>query len=223
MMTTIQHITARALPLLLPVIMLAFPLTVAAGPVPEGKWAVLTFDSAKTSIIFSLTGWPHDTHGTFKLKRGRIRVDPATGKMDGSIVVDAASGNSGEVIRDARMRSSILDTSRFPDITFAPQQVLSHGNPQGEFPVKVRGIMSLHGTQHEFTMDARIHRDADDANQVTIHSDFVIPYVDWGLENPSILMFTVSKNVDLDVTTVAHLSWLEAPASSVHADPETPP
>jgi polyisoprenoid-binding protein YceI len=215
MMTTIRYIGARALPLLLPLILLAFPSTAAAGQPPHGRWAVLTFDPAKTSIIFSLTGWPHNTHGTFRLKRGLMRVDPATGKMDGSIVVDAASGDSEEPIRDARMRSGILDAGRFPDISFAPQQVLSHGDPQGEFPVKVRGIMSLHGTQHEFTIDARVHRDAD---EVTIHCNFVIPYVDWGLENPSILMFTVSKNVDLDVTTVAHLSWLALPPSPAHAD-----
>lgn len=213
-MTAIGRFAAGALLLLLPIVMPALPLTAANGQVPAGKWAVLTFDPAETSLSFSLTGWPHDTHGTFKLKRGLIRVDPASGKMDGSIIADAASGSSGVSLRDARMRSSILDTARFPDIAFAPRQVISHGNPPGEFPVKVRGIMTLHGVQHEFAIDAQIHRDA---NRVRIESDFVIPYVEWGLENPSILMFTVSKNVDLHVTSVAHLSWVDAPASALHA------
>lgn len=215
-MKTIKRFAAGALLLLLPVVMPALPLTAANGQVPAGKWSVLTFDPAETSLSFSLTGWPHDTHGTFKLKRGVIRVDPATGKMDGSIIADAASGSSGVSLRDARMRSSILDAARFPDITFAPQQVIGYGNRPGEFQVKVRGIMTLHGFQHEFTIDARVHRDA---NRVRIESDFVIPYVEWGLENPSILMFTVSKNVDLQVTSVAHLSWIDAPTASLHADP----
>jgi polyisoprenoid-binding protein YceI len=179
-------------------------LALAAEPIPEGRVAVLKFDPAKTAIAFSLSGWPHDTHGTFKLMRGLVRIYPATGKMDGMVVVDASSGNSGETIRDARMSAGILEAPRFPEISFAPQQVQSHGDPQGEFAVKVRGLMSLHGIQHDFTVDALVRRGANDA---AIHCSFVIPYVEWGLKDPSILLFKVSKEVRLDLTTSARLSW----------------
>jgi hypothetical protein len=47
---------------------------------------------------------------------------------------------------------------------------------------------------------------------VTIHCNFAIPFVEWGLEDPSILMFKVSKEVDIDVKIKAHLSWLAATA-----------
>jgi polyisoprenoid-binding protein YceI len=173
--------------------------------IPSGKVAVLELDSAKTNIAYSLSGWPHNTHETFKLKHGLIRIDPATGKMNGVITVDAASGTSGEMIRDTRMRSSILEASRFPEISFAPQRVVSHGNLQGTFPVKVQGLLSLHGTQHEYTFDASVSGAADTA---TIHCTFAVPYVDWGLEDPSILMFKVSKQVIVDVTANARLSWI---------------
>jgi polyisoprenoid-binding protein YceI len=185
-------------------IVLVCPLAMAVGPIREGKVAVLELDPARTAIAFSLTGWPHDTHGTFKLKRGLVRIYPATGKMDGIVIVDASSGNSGETMRDARMRSSILEVSRFPEISFAPQKVESHGDPQGEFPVKVRGLLSLHGAQHDFTVDALV---SHEANSTTIHCSFVIPYVEWGLEDPSILIFKVSKEVRVDLTTDARLSW----------------
>ncbi len=190
--------------LALTLIVLVRPLAMAVGPIPEGKVAVLELDPARTAIAFSLTGWPHDTHGTFRLKRGLIRIYPATGKMDGIIIVDASSGNSGEPMRDARMSSSILEASRFPEISFAPQQVESHGDPQGEFPVKVRGLLSLHGAQHDFTVDALV---SHGANNTTIHCSFVIPYVEWGLEDPSVLIFKVSKEVRVDLTTDARLSW----------------
>ena len=181
------------------------PRARAVDPIPAGKVAVLELDPAKTSIAFLLTGWPHDTHGTFKLKRGLIRIYPATGTMDGIVIVDASSANSGVRMRDERMRSSILEASRFPEISFAPQQVESHGTPQGEFPVKVRGLLLLHGTRHDFTVDALVTRGA---NNTTIHCTFVIPYVEWGLEDPSILMFKVSEKVLIDVTTTARLSWI---------------
>ncbi|MGO9267192.1 MAG: hypothetical protein ACLQBA_20330 [Candidatus Binataceae bacterium] len=38
----------------------------------------------------------------------------------------------------------------------------------------------------------------------------MIPYVAWGLEDPSIMMFKVAKEVAIDVTTVGHLSWQPA-------------
>ena len=188
------------------VLMLAVAARAAQdNSVPPEKWAALTFDPATTTIDYTLTGWPHLTQGTFKLKHGMIRVDPATGKMDGAIVVDAASGNSGHSVRDWRMKSSILDVARYPDVIFDPQQVVGHGAPTGEFPVVVRGVMTLHGTSHPFTIHATVQRQG---NTVTIHSDFVIPYVAWGMENPTILFFTVAKKVDLQVTAVTHLTWV---------------
>ena len=184
-------------------------LATAADSVPQGKFAVLELQPAKTTIAYSLKGWPHHTQGTFALEHGVIRLYPQTGKMDEIIIVDAASGNSGHPVRDERMKSSILEVDRFPDISFAPQQVVSHGNVQGEFPVTVRGLMLLHGAQHDFTIKASVRRDG---NNVTIHCNFAIPFVEWGLEDPSILMFKVSKEVDIDVTINAHLSWIAATA-----------
>src|SRR5208337_1724547 len=128
-------------------------------------------------------------------------------KMDGIITVDAASGDSGHSIRDDRMKSSVLEVKQFPEISFAPRQVVSHGSLEKEFPVKVQGLMLLHGVQHDLKVDAVVSRDG---NNVTIHADFVIPYVAWGLADPSIMMFKVAKEVAIDVTTVARLSWKPA-------------
>jgi polyisoprenoid-binding protein YceI len=188
---------------------LVYSLAMAEEVVPQGKLAVLDLNPAKTTITYSLEGWPHHTQGTFALRHGVIRIEPSTGKMDGTITVDAASGNSGHSVRDERMKSSVLEASRFPEISFVPRQVVSHGNLQGEFPVTVRGLMLLHGAQHDFKIDALVKRKG---NRVTIRCNFVIPYVEWGLEDPSILMFKVSKEVHVDVTTNAHLSWIPSTA-----------
>ncbi len=180
--------------------------------VQAGKLAALRFDPAQTTIAFTLTGWPHDTHGTFKLKDGTIRVDPVSGKMDGAIVVDAASANSGEFIRDARIRDGVLEVGHYPEISFNPQQVVSHGLPEGEFPVDVRGVMMLHGIPHPFTVTAKVERRGE---LVIVHCAFVITYVEWGLEDPSILMFKVAKQVDLDVSAVARLRWVSPAAAPI--------
>ncbi len=193
------------LSLALTIFVLTIPLVAAGETVPPGKLAVLDLDPAKTTITYSLDGWPHHTQGTFKLKRGVVEIDPSTGKMTGTITVDAASGDSGHSTRDGEMKSSILEVDRFPEISFAPRQVLSHGDPQTTFPVKVAGLMLLHGAQHALTIDATVKREE---NNVTIHANFPIPFVEWGLRDPSILMFKVSKQVLIDVTANARLSWV---------------
>jgi polyisoprenoid-binding protein YceI len=185
-------------------LVLSLRLAHAADTVPPGNLAVIDLDPAKTTVAYSLDGWPHHTQGTFALKHGVVRLDPQTGKMDGVIIVDAASGDSGHSVRDERMKSSVLEVSRFPEISFVPQQVVSHGDARGEFRVAVRGVMSLHGSQHDLTINATVRREG---NTVTIQCAFAVPFVQWGLEDPSILMFKVSKEVDVEVTTNARLSW----------------
>jgi polyisoprenoid-binding protein YceI len=205
-MHTGSRSTRGCLPLLVLLLLAtAAPLAMAADLAPPRKLATLELDPAKTTITYSLEGWPHHTQGTFTLKHGAIRIDPVTGKMDGIIAVDAASGDSAHSVRDERMKSSVLEVSRFPEISFAPRQVVSHGNLQREFPAAVRGMMRLHGAQHDFTIVAVVERKGND---VTIHCTFAIPYVEWGLKDPSILIFKVSKEVDVSVTAVARLSWI---------------
>jgi polyisoprenoid-binding protein YceI len=184
---------------------IAGPPAIAVERAPAATLAVLELDPAKTTIAYSLEGWPHHTQGTFALKHGVIRIDPRSGKMDGVVVIDAASGNSGHSVRDERMNSSVLEVSRFPEVSFAPRQVISHGEARGTFPVRVRGVFMLHGTAHDFTIDASVTRGTDAA---TIHCRFGVPYVEWGLEDPSILMFKVAKTVDIEVTTIARISWV---------------
>ncbi|MGH8012183.1 MAG: YceI family protein [Candidatus Binataceae bacterium] len=193
----------RGLPALLAVLIIQGVARAASASVHE-KLAVLTFEPAKTTISYKLVGWPHVSSGTFKLKTGMIRVDPATGEMAGLIVVDAASGSSGHRIRDARMKRDILEVQRFPDITFAPQKVGSSGHPPGAFPVLVRGILTLHGRPHSVTITATVERQG---KLVTIRCGFTIPYVAWGLEDPSILFFAVAKVVTVRISAVANLSW----------------
>jgi polyisoprenoid-binding protein YceI len=207
------------LSLALTIVVLAIPLVAPGDTVPLGKLAVLDLDPAKTTVTYSLDGWPHHTQGTFKLKRGVVEIDPSSGKMTGTITVDAASGDSGHSIRDKEMKSTVLEVDSFPEIIFAPHQVLSHGDPQKAFPVKVAGLMLLHGVQHPLTIDALVERDGDN---LAIHSKFLVPFVQWGLHDPSILMLKVAKSVEIDLITDAHLSWMPPSAMSTRgASPDS--
>ena len=62
---------------------------------------VLSVDPAQSSVHFTVGSSLHTVNGTFAVKRGTLRLDPATGKANGEIVVDAISGQSGNDSRDS--------------------------------------------------------------------------------------------------------------------------
>ena len=67
---------------------------------------------------------------------------------------------------------------------------------QGDSQVEVDGIFNLHGADHPLTLVAKITAKDGQMNTAT---HFTIPYIDWGLKNPSTLFLRVSEKVDIDV------------------------
>ena len=84
---------------------------------------LLELDPAATHIEFTLGSLLHTVHGSFALKQGLIRLDPANGRSSGELIVDATSGESGSVSRDRRMHKEILDSQHYPELTFIPDRV----------------------------------------------------------------------------------------------------
>src|ERR1700682_6157844 len=73
------------------------------APTGRAQEIAVQLDPIQTKIEFTLGSTLHTVEGTFKLKSGTIRLDPSTGKMGGSIVVDATRGGSGNGGRDHKM------------------------------------------------------------------------------------------------------------------------
>lgn len=163
----------------------------------------VTLDPARTQIHFTLAAVLHTVRGAFELKSGTIRFDPATGTAGGEIVVDATSGDSGNHSRDRKMREKILETGKYPEIVFRPEQVQGHVALSGASRVGVLGVIQLHGTDHEVTLPAELEVTGD---QITASVHFVIPYVEWGIRDPSTFLLRVGKDVDIDVLASGRLS-----------------
>ena len=125
-------------------------------------------------------------------------------RAGGEIDVDATSGSSGLRVRDHRMKDAILETQKFPRIQFVPRRVDAHVEADGRFQAKLRGVLTLHGTEHEMTIDAEGHLNDQ---QVDATCAFSIPYVEWGLADPSLPLLSVSKVVEIRVTTAGHVVW----------------
>jgi len=161
---------------------------------------VFQLDPSKTEIHFTLHDVLHTVHGTFKLKRGTIQLDSETGNASGEIVIDVASGASGSESRDHRMHKEILESQRYPETVFTPAHVDGHIAPEGESQIDVQGTFRIHGADHELALHFRV---TANGGQYAASTHFVIPYVKWGMKNPSNFLLKVEDKLEMDVRAVA--------------------
>lgn len=153
-------------------------------------------DPARSTVNFTLGDVLHIVRGTFRLKEGSLSLDPASGKLKGEIVVDAKSGNSGSGMRDRKMEREVLESERYPEIFFRPDRVDGSVLLPGKSSVRVHGIFTVHGSDHELTVPAEVETTPDHWT-ATLH--FTVPYTKWGMKNPSTLFLRVSESVEIDL------------------------
>lgn len=161
----------------------------------------LDFDPAQTKVEYQVSSTLHTVHGTFQLKHGAIQFEPATGKASGEMVVDAASGSSGTAARDRKMHKEVLESARYPEIVFRPDRVDGKVAAEGASQVQLHGMFSIHGADHEITVPVDV-KVANGEYAATAH--FVVPYIRWGMKNPSTFVLRVSDKVEITVETTAH-------------------
>ena len=157
---------------------------------------VLELNPAKTEITFTVSDPLHTVRGTFKLKRGNIRFDPETGKASGEIVIDVPSGASGSGMRDRRMHKDILESQKYPEAVFTPDHV---DGQLGQPEVEVHGKMNIHGADHELSLHFKV---TAEGGKYMASTHFTIPYVQWGMKNPSNFLLKVGDKVEVEVKTV---------------------
>ena len=162
----------------------------------------VTIDPAHSEVHFTLPTVLHTVHGTFTLQKGEINFSPSTSKTSGSIVVDAASGQSGNSARDHRMNDEVLKTSTYKTVTFSPTQFTGTFNPSGDSSLTVHGTFTLLGAAHEIDVPMKIHVTG---NQLQATGSFSVPYVQWGMKDPSTLMLRVNKEVQIDLSLAGSL------------------
>jgi polyisoprenoid-binding protein YceI len=168
---------------------------------------VLELDPAQTQVNFTLGDVLHTVHGTFKLKHGTVKFDPASGHAGGLVVVYATSGDSGSHARDHKMHKDVLESAQYPEITFTPEKLQGQALPQGDFTVQVLGTFTMHGAGHPLTLVVQAHLTGE---QLTADTHFTIPYVNWGLKNPSTLFLRVNDAVDIAIHAAGQIKFAAA-------------
>lgn len=165
----------------------------AALAAPE---ITLELDPAQSKLHYSVDSTLHTVHGTFNLKGGAVHFDPESGNAGGEIGAYATSGESGNDSRDEKMHKEILESQKYPDLAFRPLQVEGKVERVGVSDVKLRGVMLLHGKEHELAVPVHAELAADHWKGTT---RFEVPYIQWGLKDPSNWLLKVKPVVHIEL------------------------
>jgi polyisoprenoid-binding protein YceI len=142
-------------------------------------------------------------NGTFHVQSGTIEFDRSAQKIGGSVVVAAGSGKTGNDSRDKKMDKDILKVDQYTTVSFAPKSYAGTIAPSGDSTIQVSGVFTLLGTPHDLTIPMQVHLEG---SRATAKAHFIVPYVQWGLKNPSFLMWKAENDVAIDLSLAGQLS-----------------
>ena len=180
----------------------AFFFLLFASAAADAQSTQIKLDASKTHITWTLGDVLHTVEGTFALKSGTIAFDPQTGDASGQIVVDATSGNSGNGMRDSKMKKDVLESARYPEIVFTPKHVSGFVAGRESSTVQVAGDFSIHGGTHPLTLTLPV---VLKGSTVDAQTKFDVPYEQWWMKNPSTLFLKVSNTVQIRFAAVGEL------------------
>jgi polyisoprenoid-binding protein YceI len=162
---------------------------------------VVNADASEVKIELKTT---HElVTGTFHVQSGSIDFDRGTARMSGSVVVLAGSGKTGNDSRDKKMNKDILKVEQYTTVSFEPKTYTGTIAPSGDSNLQVTGTFTLLGTPHEISIPVVVHLGGTAA---TAKAHFQVPYVQWGLKNPSFLIWKADNDVAIDLSLSGQLS-----------------
>jgi len=180
---------------------LALGVMLAPAALAQHRTFVVNADASEVKMTLNTT---HEVvNGTFHVQAGSIAFDPGTPQMSGSVVVLSGSGKTGNDSRDKKMYKDILKVQQYATVSFEPRTYTGALASSGDSSVQVTGTFTLLGAGHEITIPMVVHVDGANA---TAKAHFVLPYVQWGLKNPSFLIWRAENDVAIDLNLVGTIS-----------------
>jgi polyisoprenoid-binding protein YceI len=175
---------------------LAATAALAAAAPALGEPLTLRLDPKASAVRFTVDAFAHTIHGSFAVESGAIQFDPSTGAASGEVVVDAKSGETGNGSRDGKMHSSVLESARFPQIVFTATRVSGAFARDGASQLQLGGTIRLHGASHPVLLAVTAQ---SGAGKVTATAPLTVPFVEWGLEDPSNFVLRIAKQVEVEI------------------------
>jgi polyisoprenoid-binding protein YceI len=176
---------------------LALAVILAPAALAQHQTFAVNPDASEVKMRLNTT---HEVvNGTFHIQSGSIEFDRSAARMSGSVAVLAGSGKTGNDSRDKKMNKDILKVDQYATVSFAPKAYTGTIASSGDSTIQVSGVITLLGNSHDVTIPMQIHMDGSKA---TARAQFVVPYVQWGLKNPSFMFWKAENDVAIDLNLV---------------------
>jgi polyisoprenoid-binding protein YceI len=180
---------------------LAFAVILAPAALAQQQTFSINPDASKVKMKLNTT---HEVvNGSFHIQSGSIDFDRTALKISGSVIVAAGSGKTGNGSRDKKMDKEILKIDQYTTISFAPKTYSGTIASTGDSTIQVTGVFTLLGNPHDLTIPLQIHIDGSTA---TVKAQFVVPYIQWGLKDPSFMFWKAEHDVAIDLNLVGQVS-----------------
>lgn len=181
----------------------ALALAIILVPVARAQHQTFVVNPDASEVKMTLKTTHELVTGTFHIQSGSIEFDRRATKISGSVVVASGSGNTGNGSRDKKMNKDILRVEHYTTVSFAPKAYTGTIAESGDSTIQVSGAFTLLGTSHDLTIPMQIHMEHSKA---TAKAQFVIPYVQWGLKNPSFLIWKAENDVAIGLNLSGQIS-----------------
>jgi hypothetical protein len=179
----------------------ALVVLLAADAMAQPQTFVANPDSSEVKMTLKTT---HEVvNGTFHIQSGSLEFDRSAAKISGSVVVLAGTGKTGNGSRDKKMNKDILEVEQHATVSFEPKSYAGAIAPSGDSTIQVTGIFTLLDTPHQITIPILVHIEGTTA---TAKAHFVVPYIQWGLKDPSFLFWKADKDVAINLFLTGRLS-----------------
>ncbi|SEF76337.1 Polyisoprenoid-binding protein YceI [Bryocella elongata] len=175
------------------------PLVCILSPAAFAQHQTFTVNPDASEVKMRLNTTHEVVNGTFHVQSGSINFDRAASQISGLVTVVAGSGNTGNASRDKKMNKDILKVDQFATVSFAPKTYRGMIPASGDSTIQVSGTFTLLGMEHDITIPTQIHIAG---SAIVAKAQFNVPYVQWGLKNPSFLIWKADNDVAIDLTLV---------------------
>ena len=162
----------------------------------------MLLDAQNTTVTFSFAALAHTVHGVVPIVPSKIKIDNRQQRVHGLVYIDTTKISTHNKDRDKKMHREVLESARFPDIYFKP--ILYRGDLQlgkaGQ--IELVGELYIHGDSHTIEVPCSVDWQE---GQLHLSANYTLPYVAWGMKDPSKFIFRVGKEAYLKMKIDAPL------------------
>jgi polyisoprenoid-binding protein YceI len=177
-------------------------LAVALPALSEQMTFVL--DSERSEVRILLGATLHTVPGSAPIGPATLTWDTESGEASGQVVIQSAELDTRIDARNAKMHEIVLKTLEHPEIIFEATGFELRQPGDDEMRFVLRGALTLVGTTQQIEFETHARRRGDDSWKA--RADLNVPYVEWGLEDPSMPLFGVDKHVAVEVKAIGTLT-----------------